>query len=102
MSDKLPRWLQILLACLAAVLLPGILKLLIRPELSWLFLSVLVLGKIVLAVLSTQLTGIPGQAFRILSVLYTVGLAAAALTGILITPDSAYGIWFESIRDGEP
>lgn len=102
MSDKLPRWLQILLACVTAVLLPGILKLLIRPELSWLFLFVLVLGKIVLAVLSTQLSGIPGRAFRILSVLYTVGLAAAALTGILITPYSAYGIWFETVRDGEP
>jgi transglutaminase-like putative cysteine protease len=83
-------------------LLPGLLKLLIGPELSWLFLFVLVLAKIVLAVLSTQLTGIPGQAFRILSALYTVGLATVALTGILITPYSAYGIWFETVRDGEP
>jgi transglutaminase-like putative cysteine protease len=94
--------MEIVLACVVAVMLPGILKLLIRPELSWLLLFVLVLTKIVLAVLTTRLTGIPGQAFRILSALYTVGLAAVVLTGILITPYSAYGIWFETVRDGEP
>ncbi len=102
MTDKLPRWMKIVLACIVAVLLPGILKLLIRPELSWLLLFVLVLGKIVLAVLSTRLAGIPGLTFRILSSLYTVGLASVVLTGILITPYSAYGIWFETVRDGEP
>jgi transglutaminase-like putative cysteine protease len=102
MTDKLPRWVEIVLACIVAVLFPGILKLLLGPELSWLLLFVLVWGKIVLAVLSTQLPGIPGRAFRILSTLYTVGLASVVLTGILITPYSAYGIWFETVRDGEP
>lgn len=102
MTDKLPRWAEIVLACLVAALLPAILKLLIRPELSWLLLFVLVWGKIILAVLSTQLTGIRGQAFRILATLFTIGLASGVLTGILITPYSAYGIWFETVRDGEP
>ena len=102
MTDKLPRWVEIVLACFAAALLPAILKLLLGPELSWLLLIALVLGKIILGLLSTQLPGIPGRAFRILSTLYTIGLASAVLTGILITPYSAYGIWFETVRDGEP
>ncbi len=102
MTDKLPRWVEIVLACFAAALLPAILKLLLGPELSWLLLIAFVLGKIILGLLSTQLPGIPGRAFRILSTLYTIGLASAVLTGILITPYSAYGIWFETVRDGEP
>ena len=102
MTGKLPRWVEIVLACFAAALLPAILKLLIRPELSWLLLIALVSGKIILGLLSTQLPGIPGRAFRILSTLYTIGLASVVLTGILITPYSAYGIWFETVRDGEP
>jgi len=102
MTNRLPRWAEIVLAFLVAALLPAILQLLIRPEMSWLLLIVLVWGKIILGLLSTQLPGIPGRAFRILSTLYTIGLASVVLTGILITPYSAYGIWFETVCDGKP
>jgi len=101
-KNKIPLWVRIILAVIAAVLFPGILKLLLRAELSWPLLAALVLGKIVLYVASIRLRGFSARAFRLLSSLYTVGFAAVVLTGILISPYSAYGIWFESIRDGEP
>jgi transglutaminase-like putative cysteine protease len=102
MTGRLPVWLRILLAAVIAALLPAALKLLLRPELSWPLLLALVWAKIALSVFSTRLSGIPPRIFRALSSLYTVGFAATVLTGILITPYSAYGIWFESVRDGEP
>jgi len=102
MSDKLPLWARTILATVAAVLFPGILKILLRAELSWPLLLALVLVKIVLSVTSIHLRGFPGRVFRLLSALYSVGFAAVVLAGILISPYSAYGIWFEMIRDGEP
>ncbi|UCF98070.1 MAG: transglutaminase domain-containing protein [Spirochaetaceae bacterium] len=101
MSDKLSFWIRAVLAAVAAVLLPVILKLILRAELSWILLVLLVFGKIALAIPSARLRGLPARACRILSILYTLGFAAVVLTGILITPYSAYGIWFESVQDGE-
>jgi transglutaminase-like putative cysteine protease len=102
MSDRLPPWARIVLAAIAAVLLPGILKILLRAELSWPLLLALALGKIALSAVSIYARGLVARAFRLLSTLYTVGFAAVVLTGILISPYSAYGIWFETVREGEP
>jgi transglutaminase-like putative cysteine protease len=102
MSDKLPPWARIILAAIAAVLLPGVLKIILRAELSWPLLLALVLGKIALSSVSIYARGFVARTFRLFSSLYTVGFAAVVLTGILISPYSAYGIWFETIRDGEP
>ena len=102
MRAKFPGWAQIVLSCIAAVLLPGILKILLRAELSWPLLVALGLGKILLAALSLHLRGLLARALNLLSTLYSVSFAAIVLAGVLISPYSAYGIWFEAVRDGSP
>jgi transglutaminase-like putative cysteine protease len=102
MKVRLPLWGRIIPAAIAAVLLPGILKILLQAELSWPLLVTLVLGKIVLSAVSLYLRGSYARAFALLSTLYSVCFAVIVLAGILISPYSAYGIWFEMVRDGEP
>jgi len=101
-SDRLPRWARIILAAIAALLLPAILKILLRAELSWPLLLALALGKIALFAVSMYTRGVYARVFRRLSTVYTVAFAAVTLTGILISPYSAYGIWFEAVQDGKP
>ena len=102
MSVKLSFWARILLAAATAVLIPGILKILLRAELSWPLLFALVLGKIALSAASLSARGYYARTFRLLSILYSVCFTVVVLAGILISPYSAYGIWFELVRDGEP
>ena len=91
-----------MLAAVTAALVPGILKILLRAELSWPLLVALALGTTGLSVVSLSTRGSYAGAFRLLSTLYSIGFAAVVLTGILISPYSAYGIWFELVREGEP
>ncbi|MBN2553728.1 MAG: transglutaminase domain-containing protein, partial [Spirochaetales bacterium] len=102
MRDRLPIWARIIVASAAAVLLPGILKILLDADLSWTLLLILVLGAVALSVPSHLLRGTQARLFRLLPALYTAVFAAVVLTGILITPYSAYAIWFETVSDGEP
>ena len=94
MRVKLPLWIRLTSAAIAAVLLPGILKILLQAELSWPLLVALVLGKVGLSAVSLHLRGSYARALNLLSILYSVGFAAVVLTGVLISPYSAYGIWF--------
>jgi transglutaminase-like putative cysteine protease len=102
MTARLRRSLAIPSAGIAAVLLPGALKLLLRAGLSWPVLVGLTLGKIALCAASIRLRGASRGLLRALSMLYSVGFSLAVLAGVLITPYSAYRIWFERIRDGDP
>lgn len=87
---------------LLGALLPAVLKVFLRAGLSWLLLAVLLGVKIAASMLAARLPEAPARTIRLLSTLYTTALAAAVLTGILITPYSAYGIWFQSVQDGQP
>ena len=102
MTVRLPVWARIIFACTAALLFPGILKILLRADLAWPLLIALVLGKIGLSAFSLHLRGLYARAFKLLSILYSLGFATVVLAGVLISPYSAYGIWFEMIRDGSP
>jgi len=95
-------WPKIAIAFLGAALLPAVLKVLVHAELSWFLLGGVVAVKVVLSVLAIVLSNHPGRVFRFVSSLYTISLGVVVLTGILITPYSAYGFWFESVLDGDP
>jgi transglutaminase-like putative cysteine protease len=102
MDVRLPLWIRTILAAGVSMAVPAIFKIILAAGLSWPLLTALVFGKILLTFLSLYLHGPLSRIFRILSALYTVIFTATVLAGILISPYSAYAIWFELVRDGEP
>jgi transglutaminase-like putative cysteine protease len=90
------------LAAVFASALPVALKLLLNAGLPWTLLACGIGVKIGLAATAARTEGRLGSSFRALSALFSLLLAAAVLTGILITPYSAYAIWFEGVKAGTP
>jgi transglutaminase-like putative cysteine protease len=99
-----------LLAGTVPFLLPALLRVLLQAGIPWPLLAGIVGLKTAAALLAARAPSRPAAGgparpaavFRRLSPALTVLLAAAVLTGILITPYSAYRIWFESVREGAP
>ena len=107
MAGKLRLPGRAILAGVAALALPAMLELVTRADLSWALLAILALLPVLLAaagcskVICSRALVFP-HTLRALSATYTFVFAAVVLAGVLITPYSAYGVWFETLRDGEP
>ena len=93
---------SLLLAGATPFLLPALLKVALRADLPWPLLAGIVGLKTAAALLAVRAPARPAAVCRLLSPALTLLLAAAVLTGILITPYAAYRVWFESVREGLP
>ena len=102
MRAKAGDWILYGISTLGAVLFPAALKILLRAEISWLFVPAPVLAKMLLSAAALESRPPWPLPLRIASALYSACFAAVILAGVLITPYSAYAIWFESVADGAP
>jgi transglutaminase-like putative cysteine protease len=92
--------LNIAVACLLALPLPVALKLVFGAPLAWPWLTGLLAAKLSLSVAACRGSGRLRLLFTGLSALYSLVLGLFVLAGVLITPYSAYEIWFQALRDG--
>ena len=92
--------LRIVLAYLVYSLVPVAFWLLLRAELPLLFILGLGWTKLSCRLLLQKSRGRLKKIMRFVSPLVSLLFAALILAGMLITPFSAYRIWFEAVREG--
>ncbi len=91
--------LRIALAFVISAIVPLTFKYILHSEISIYLILGLVWLKTAAGLIFYRSSGRVKEIFRILSPVITLLFAALILIGLLITPFSAYKIWFESVKD---